>query len=96
MARVITVTSASAGVGKTVICVNLAAQLARRGKRVCLLDSGSGAANASVSLGLEPRRNLKDLSHSGAMLDEVLIYFGEPEKGDPKTWRRIVSAFHNG
>lgn len=30
----------------------------------------------------------------GDMLDEVLIYFGEPEKGDPETWRRIVRAFH--
>jgi len=30
----------------------------------------------------------------GNMLDEVLIYFGEPEKGDPETWRRIVAAFN--
>ena len=30
----------------------------------------------------------------GDMLDEVLIYFGEPEKGDPETWRRLISAFH--
>lgn len=29
----------------------------------------------------------------GDMLDEVLIYFGEPEKGDPETWRRLVRAF---
>jgi len=32
----------------------------------------------------------------GDMLDEVLIYFGEPEKGDPETWRRLVKAFHDG
>jgi probable F420-dependent oxidoreductase len=30
----------------------------------------------------------------GDMLDEVLIYFGEPEKGDPDNWRRLVKAFH--
>ena len=30
----------------------------------------------------------------GDMLDEVLIYFGEPEKGDPETWRRLVRAFN--
>jgi hypothetical protein len=29
----------------------------------------------------------------GDMLDEVLIYFGEPEKGDPKTWMRLTEAF---
>ncbi|MDE0887419.1 MAG: TIGR03617 family F420-dependent LLM class oxidoreductase [Myxococcota bacterium] len=32
----------------------------------------------------------------GDMLDEVLIYFGEPEKGDPETWRRLVDAFNAG
>ena len=32
----------------------------------------------------------------GDMLDEVLIYFGEPEKGDPETWRRLVRAFNEG
>ncbi len=32
----------------------------------------------------------------GDMLDEVLIYFGEPEKGDPETWRRLVTAFNEG
>jgi hypothetical protein len=30
----------------------------------------------------------------GDMLDEVLIYFGEPEKGDPSTWHRLVKAFN--
>ena len=30
----------------------------------------------------------------GDMLDEVLIYFGEPEQGDPDTWRRLITAFH--
>ena len=29
----------------------------------------------------------------GNMLDEVLIYFGEPEKGDPETWKRLIRAF---
>jgi probable F420-dependent oxidoreductase len=31
----------------------------------------------------------------GDMLDEVLIYFGEPEKGDPETWKRLVNAFNS-
>jgi hypothetical protein len=30
----------------------------------------------------------------GDMLDEVLIYFGEPEKGDPSRWRRLTQAFN--
>jgi len=30
----------------------------------------------------------------GEMLDEVLIYFGEPEKDDPARWRRLTKAFN--
>lgn len=30
----------------------------------------------------------------GGMLDEVAIYFGKPEKGDPTRWRRMTRAFH--
>lgn len=30
----------------------------------------------------------------GDMLDEVLIYFGEPEKDDPARWRRLIRAFN--
>lgn len=32
-------------------------------------------------------------SKYGDMLDEVLIYFGEPEKGDPENWRALIEAF---
>ena len=73
MARVITVTSGTAGVGKTSVCINLAAQLVRRGQRVCLLDADGGGANVSLSLGLEPRHTLKDLILYGMALDDVLI-----------------------
>ncbi|MAG33898.1 MAG: LLM class F420-dependent oxidoreductase [Deltaproteobacteria bacterium] len=30
----------------------------------------------------------------GDMLDEVLIYFGEPEKDEPDRWRRLIRAFN--
>jgi flagellar biosynthesis protein FlhG len=73
MARVFTVTSGTDGVGKTSICVNLAAQLAQRGQRVCLLDADGGGTNVSMSLGLKPRHTLKDLILYGRALDDVLI-----------------------
>ena len=42
MTRLIAVTSARGGVGTTSIALNLAAQLAQRGQRVCLLDAARG------------------------------------------------------
>ena len=30
----------------------------------------------------------------GDMLDEVLIYFGEPEKGDPEVWQPLINALN--
>ena len=76
MTRIITVTSGTDGHGKTSICANLAAELARRGRRVCLLDADGANANVSVSLGLDPDRTLKDLVLSGAALSDVLIGHG--------------------
>lgn len=73
MARVITVTSGTAGVGKTSICINLAAQLARCGQRVCLLDADGGEAYTGLLPGHAPRYTLKDLLLTGVALDDVLI-----------------------
>jgi len=73
MARIITVTSAVAGVGKTSICVNLAAQLARRGERVCLLDADGQGTNVGVALGVEARHTLEDLVLSEVALEDVLV-----------------------
>ncbi|GMQ83928.1 MAG: hypothetical protein BMS9Abin06_0674 [Gammaproteobacteria bacterium] len=73
MTRIITVTSGKAGVGKTTIAVNLAAQLAQRGRRVCLLDIGRGPANASLMLGFRPQHTLRELLLGEASLSQVLI-----------------------
>ncbi len=73
MTRIITITSGKAGVGKTAIAVNLAAQLAQRGRRVCLLDAGRGPANVSLMLGLMPQHTLRELLLGEATLSQVLI-----------------------
>jgi len=73
MTRIITVTSGKGGVGKTIITVNLAVQLAQRGQRVCLLDAGGGAANTGLLPGLKPHYTLSDLVLSGVELNKVLI-----------------------
>jgi hypothetical protein len=30
----------------------------------------------------------------GGLLDQVFIYFGEPEKGNPVRWRKLAQAFN--
>jgi len=57
-ARVITVTSGKGGVGKTNFTVNLAVAMAKRGKRVVIIDADFGLANIEVLFGVIPRYNL--------------------------------------
>jgi flagellar biosynthesis protein FlhG len=49
------------GIGKSLIAANLAIELARRGKRVVLVDADLGGANLHTTLGIEvPKRTLSD------------------------------------
>jgi len=73
MTRFVSITSGKGGVGKTSIAVNLAMQLAQRGKRVCLLDADWGLANVNIMLRLQPQHTLEDIITSGLSLDEVLL-----------------------
>lgn len=54
----IAVTSGKGGVGKSNLVANLAWQLAKRGKKVILMDADMGMANLDVILGVRPRYTL--------------------------------------
>ncbi len=62
------VTGGKGGVGKTVVCVNLCAALARRGVRVLLVDLDLGAADADVLLRHVDARGLIDVLADGARI----------------------------
>ncbi len=55
MSRVIVVTSGKGGVGKTTSTANLGMALAKRGRRVAVVDADFGLRNLDLLLGLENR-----------------------------------------
>ncbi len=71
--KVIAVTSGKGGVGKTFVSANLAAALARRGKKVLVLDADLGLANLDVVLNLYPKITLHDVFTGKAGLDEAIL-----------------------
>ena len=72
-ARIMAVTSGKGGVGKTFLSANLAAALARRGKRVLVLDADLGLANLDVVLNLFPKVTLHDVFTGKNRLEEAIL-----------------------
>jgi len=61
--RVITVASATAGVGKTAVCINLAAAIARSGREVLILDADTAKNSVSRRLAVMSAHDLLDVVH---------------------------------
>ena len=72
-ARVLAVTSGKGGVGKTFLSANLAAALAKRGRRVLVLDADLGLANLDVVLNLYPKVTLHDVFTGKVHLEDAIL-----------------------
>ncbi len=70
---VFSVTSGKGGVGKTNITTNLAYCLARRGKRVLVIDADLNLANIDILLGLAPKYNIQHVLSGDKTLAQVLV-----------------------
>jgi len=70
---VISVTNGKGCVGKTNVTINLAAALAKHGRRVMILDADLGLANIDVVLGLKARHNLSHVLTGECTLDEIIL-----------------------
>jgi len=71
--RITAITSGKGGVGKTFVAANLAAALARQGRRVLVLDADLGLANLDVVLNLFPKITLHDVFTGRATLAEAIL-----------------------
>ena len=72
-ARIMAVTSGKGGVGKTFLSANLAAAIARRGKKVLVLDADLGLANLDVILNLQPKVTLHDVFTGKVHLEDAIL-----------------------
>ncbi len=71
--KVIAIASGKGGVGKTNVTVNLAWQLAKRGRRVLVLDADLGLANIDILLGLRPKWTLADVLAERCSIQDILL-----------------------
>ncbi len=71
--KIIAVTSGKGGVGKTFVSANLAAALARAGRRVLVLDADLGLANLDVVLNLYPKITLHDVFTGKSTLADAIL-----------------------
>ena len=72
MSNSIAIASGKGGVGKTTIAVNLTLALSKMGAKVSLMDADFGLANAHIMLGINPKRNIRDMLKNGLPVEDVL------------------------
>lgn len=71
--RVIAIASGKGGVGKTNLTANLAVVLARRGRRVWVLDADLGLANVDLVYGVRTTHTLESVFRGERRLADVVV-----------------------
>lgn len=81
MGRSMVLTSGKGGVGKSTLCANLALALAKRGRRVLLLDADTGLRSQDLLLGLQDHivYDLTDAAQGVCRLKQAIVKSREQE-----------------
>ena len=75
--RTLSFTSGKGGVGKTTVVTNLAVQLARRGRKILLLDGDLGMANIDVMMGVKSPYSIIDVVKGEKALADIIVDIDE-------------------
>ena len=70
--KVLTVTSAKGGVGKSSFTLNFAIALSKRGKRVLIVDMDFGLANIDVMLGIKTKYDMSNIINEQMDVRDVI------------------------
>lgn len=73
LGRLITVFSAKGGCGKTTVSTNVAAALAKSGRKVCLVDLDLAFGDVAIALQLFPERGIGDLAALSRRMDRTSV-----------------------
>lgn len=112
MARKIVLTGGKGGAGKTTVCANLAASLAKKGERVLVCDADFGLNNVDLVCGLERRAtyDIVDVVEGRCRAKQALIrhpdfptlyllpsHHSAPERYlSPQTLKVVLDALEGG
>jgi flagellar biosynthesis protein FlhG len=72
--RTIAFTSGKGGVGKSNLVLNTGLAMARRGKRVTILDGDLGLASINVLMGLSPRFDLRHVLSGERAIGDIVLH----------------------
>lgn len=73
LGSLVTVFSAKGGCGKTTLATNLAASIAKSGRRACLVDLDLAFGDVAIALQLYPTRGMADAAALSGRLDEGAV-----------------------
>jgi capsular exopolysaccharide synthesis family protein len=71
--KLVAITSATSGDGKTITSINLAATLALKGDRVLIVDADLRAPSVASSMGIEPQPGLGGVLRGACSLEEAIV-----------------------